>query len=78
MMNFRFRNEFNTILEDVAWMDNKTKAAAIEKSKSISTHIAYPPELLEDEKLSEFYKDVIIFDYMFFFLIIIFVVQSLI
>lgn len=31
---------------------------AIDKAKSMTTHIAYPDELLDDNKLNEFYTDV--------------------
>lgn len=31
---------------------------AIDKAKSMTTHIAYPDELLDDKKLNEFYINV--------------------
>lgn len=38
-------------------MDEKTKEAAIEKLGNMAPLIAYPNELLNDEKLNDFYKD---------------------
>lgn len=52
------RDEFKTILENLDWMDNVTKKAALEKAASMATHIAYPDELLDNKKLEEFYQNV--------------------
>ncbi|RZF35772.1 hypothetical protein LSTR_LSTR012070 [Laodelphax striatellus] len=52
----RIRKEMYKILDDVDWMDEKTRAAALEKAKAMTTHIAYPDELLDDKKLIEFYE----------------------
>lgn len=38
-------------------MDEKTRKSALEKAMSMSTHIAYPDELLDDKKLEEFYEN---------------------
>ncbi|XP_008194096.1 neprilysin-2 isoform X2 [Tribolium castaneum] len=51
------RAEFQDILKNVDWMDPETKKNALDKAKSMSTHIAYPDELLDDRKLEEFYGD---------------------
>ncbi|XP_039280391.1 neprilysin-2 [Nilaparvata lugens] len=53
----RVRQEMYKILEHVEWMDDKTRAAALDKAKSMTTHIAYPDELLDDEKLMQFYEN---------------------
>jgi len=37
-------------------MDEKTRANALEKAADMTSHIAYPDELLDDRKLDEFYK----------------------
>lgn len=37
-------------------MDEETKESALDKAASMSSHIAYPDELLDDRKLEEFYK----------------------
>ncbi|CAG9827195.1 unnamed protein product [Diabrotica balteata] len=49
------RAEFQDILKVVDWMDEETRENALEKAKSMTSHIAYPDELLDDEKLKEFY-----------------------
>ncbi|XP_018915735.2 neprilysin-2 isoform X2 [Bemisia tabaci] len=49
------RDEMYKILTSVEWMDEKTRIAALEKAKSMTTHIAYPDELLDVEKLKGFY-----------------------
>ncbi|CAH1130598.1 unnamed protein product [Ceutorhynchus assimilis] len=51
------RFEFEDILKKVDWMDEKTRQNALDKAKSMSTHIAYPDEMLDDNKLIEFYGD---------------------
>lgn len=50
------RAEFLDILNKVDWMDEQTRKNAIDKAKSMSTHIAYPDELLDNKKLEEFYS----------------------
>uniref|UniRef100_A0A8D9BV62 Neprilysin-11 n=1 Tax=Cacopsylla melanoneura TaxID=428564 RepID=A0A8D9BV62_9HEMI len=49
------REEMYKILGTIDWMDEKTREAAIDKARSMSTHIAYPDELLDNGKLEEFY-----------------------
>ncbi|XP_035741301.1 neprilysin-2-like isoform X2 [Vespa mandarinia] len=50
------REEFTKILKKVDWMDEETKESALDKAASMSSHIAYPDELLDDKKLEEFYE----------------------
>lgn len=50
------REEYINILREVPWMDNGTRNAAIEKAKSIISHIAYPDELTDNNKLEEYYN----------------------
>lgn len=52
--------EFKDILHKIDWMDDVTRKAALEKAESMTTHIGYPDELLDDKKLEEFYKGVCI------------------
>jgi len=40
----------------VDWMDEKTRANALEKAADMISHIAYPNELLDDRKLEKFYE----------------------
>lgn len=49
--------EFEQILNNVDWMDEKTRAAAHTKVKAMATHIGYPDELMDNKKLEEYYKD---------------------
>ncbi|XP_057331668.1 neprilysin-2-like isoform X2 [Microplitis mediator] len=51
------RNQFNKILKTVDWMDEETRKSALEKAASMTSHIAYPDELLNDAKLGEFYEN---------------------
>lgn len=37
-------------------MDEETRAAAIEKAQSMTSHIAYPDELTDNNKLEEYYS----------------------
>lgn len=46
---------FNMILEEVDWMDSKTKREALRKLDAMVTHIGYPDEMLENEKLAAYY-----------------------
>lgn len=50
------RAEFQDILKKVDWMDEETRNNALDKAKSMATHIAYPDELLDNRKLEEFYQ----------------------
>ena len=52
------RKEFDRILNTLDWMDPLTRKRALAKAKAITPHIAYPPELLLDEKLTELYDGV--------------------
>ncbi|XP_071515798.1 neprilysin-2 isoform X3 [Panulirus ornatus] len=54
------RNEFHKILEKIDWMDEATRSRAIQKAQAITPHIAYPPELLIDQKLTDLYKGLVI------------------
>ncbi|XP_074110520.1 M13 family metallopeptidase neprilysin 2 isoform X2 [Cotesia typhae] len=50
------RNQFNKILKTVDWMDEETRKSALDKAASMTSHIAYPDELLQNSKLEEFYE----------------------
>lgn len=49
------RNAFIKNLNSVEWMDKNTRALAVQKARDIHFHIAYPTELLDDNKLNEHY-----------------------
>ena len=50
------RKEFLTMLENVDWMDWRTKKRAKIKAQAMVEHIGYPAELLDIKKLEELYK----------------------
>ncbi|KRF83081.1 neprilysin-2 isoform X3 [Drosophila virilis] len=50
------RMVFDDILNEVIWMDDKTKKEAKEKLHSMATHIGYPDEMLDNEKLAKYYE----------------------
>lgn len=52
------RSVFNEIIDELDWMDNKTRGLAKEKAAAMTTHIAYPDELLDDNKLIDLYDNV--------------------
>lgn len=52
------RAEFKQIVRNIDWMDGNTRQSALEKVDAMTTHIAYPDELLDDNKLIEFYGNV--------------------
>lgn len=51
------RSEFVNILQEVSWMDEETRKEAIKKAESLTTHIGYPNELADNNKLEEYYND---------------------
>lgn len=55
------QTEFIDILKKVEWMDEVTRKNALDKAASMTSHIAYPDELLDDKKLEEFYSTVGLF-----------------
>lgn len=48
--------EFIKSLKNVDWMDARTRAAAIGKAKAMNFHIAYSDELIDNNKLEEYYS----------------------
>merc|ERR1712142_969446 len=49
------RKQFELILDQVEWMDEKTRQKAKLKLKAMNSHIGYPPELLDVKKLEDLY-----------------------
>ncbi|KAM7362049.1 M13 family metallopeptidase neprilysin 2 isoform 2-T2 [Cochliomyia hominivorax] len=60
------RNVFSQILDEVPWMDEMTKMEAKKKLHSMTTHIGYPDEMLDNEKLEEYYRKLDIDPYKYF------------
>lgn len=54
------KSEFESTLNTTDWMDDITKEAALEKVNSMLTFIAYPNELMDDQKLIEYYQDLVL------------------
>lgn len=52
------RSVFAEIIDELEWMDDETRGRAKGKSASMTTHIAYPDELLDDKKLIDLYQNV--------------------
>lgn len=48
--------EFDKMIYDLEWMDDKTKLQAYTKLKNIVQFIGYPEEILNDKKLDNFYN----------------------
>lgn len=51
------RHEFIDILQNVTWMDETTRGEAIKKAQMLETHIGYPNELNDINKLKQYYND---------------------
>ena len=52
------RSVFNEIIDELDWMDDQTRLRAKGKAAAMTTHIAYPDELLDDKKLTDLYENV--------------------
>ena len=50
------RNEFESILNLIDWMDDETKEKAQKKLSTIKEYIGYPQEILENKKIEDLYK----------------------
>jgi len=51
------RAEFKTMLDELDWMDPKTKARAHQKADQITSLVAFPKEFLDDKIINEFYEN---------------------
>ncbi len=49
------RAEFDRVLDEVDWMDARTRSRAKAKAEAVVEHIGYPPELLSARKLEDLY-----------------------
>lgn len=52
------RQQFRKTLTKVDWMDDMTRQEALEKADAMASHIAYPSEMLDNNRLTEFYSGV--------------------
>lgn len=51
------RGTFIDFLSMLPWMDGQTRTEATKKAKAIVTHIGYPNELADNNKLEEYYSN---------------------
>jgi membrane metallo-endopeptidase-like protein 1 len=51
------KEAFKEILEEIDWMDASTKTAAHEKADAMKSQMAYADELLDDDKLVDYYRN---------------------
>ncbi|XP_063903436.1 neprilysin-2-like [Zophobas morio] len=49
------KEQFKDILRSIDWMDSETRKSALDKANTIVDHIAYPDELLDDQKIGQLY-----------------------
>eukprot|EP00092_Neocalanus_flemingeri_P016471 GFUD01017824.1.p1 GENE.GFUD01017824.1~~GFUD01017824.1.p1 ORF type:complete len:761 (-),score=194.29 GFUD01017824.1:231-2513(-) len=52
------REEFKKMLDELDWMDSKTKERAHKKADQITPHIAYAKEILDNNLLDEHYEGI--------------------
>ena len=50
------KHEFIIMLNELTWMDSRTKCNALKKVTQITSHIAYPEEILDNKLIDEFYS----------------------
>ncbi|KAK4879929.1 hypothetical protein RN001_008075 [Aquatica leii] len=46
------------MLNEVDWMDEETKTKALAKAASVESYVGYPPELMDDKIIDEFYATI--------------------
>ncbi|CAL1546867.1 unnamed protein product, partial [Lymnaea stagnalis] len=57
MMITGIKASFNSLVDDLDWLDAETKALAKDKNEGITSKIGYPKELLNDTYLEDFYSN---------------------
>ena len=50
------RTEFKTMIDELDWMDSKTKARAHKKADKITSYVNFHEEILDDKLIDEFYE----------------------
>ena len=51
------KKEFTKLLQANNWMDNETKAYALEKLTKLDYLVGYPDFILDDKRLDDFYSE---------------------
>ncbi|KAJ8667496.1 hypothetical protein QAD02_009159 [Eretmocerus hayati] len=57
---YKVQKSFNETLEEIDWMDDKTRAAAIEKLENMQPLIAFPSEYFDDGILDTYHETMVI------------------
>lgn len=52
------KDAFSTLVKEAQWMDEETKARALEKAAAMKEFIAYPEWIRNKTELTKFYKGV--------------------
>lgn len=52
------KEQYIATLEDLKWMDKKTKKSALDKAESMVQILGFPEELTHNDKLEEIYNGV--------------------
>lgn len=56
-LTYDIQDAFLEKLEKISWMDESTRHEAIRKAEAMIINIGYPDELIDDEVLDEYYRD---------------------
>ena len=57
-MIHNIRDAFNELLEEIDWMDDKTRSVAREKAAAIAEKIGYPEYIMNDTAINVDYEGV--------------------
>ncbi len=61
----RIRAAFIEMIKSKTWIDDKTKALCVQKAEKMSTKILFPPAVLNDTLIDNYYKPVQILENLF-------------
>ncbi|KAJ8668519.1 hypothetical protein QAD02_010182 [Eretmocerus hayati] len=53
----RVKQQFQRTLEELDWMDNETRTAALKKIDAMDVYVGYSDELFDDQELNHFYEN---------------------
>ena len=54
------KSSFETVIEEVSWMDQSTKSKALKKLKAMTNYIAYPEELTNEKIVTQHHSGLVI------------------
>ena len=58
-MVVHLKRAFREVVDEIDWMDEDTKVSAYEKLDSMKQVIAYPEEILDNDMMNDYHKDLI-------------------